>query len=52
MKIGRIRTSTHGRTKANFLDLLITLKLVVLEIATTILFCDWVYREVIHQLQR
>jgi hypothetical protein len=51
MKAHRNRVSRNGHTRANFLSILIQAKLIALEVAATIIFFVWLYRELIHELK-
>jgi len=51
MNLFHIRTPKHGRTRANFFHVLIQVKLVAIELAATIVFFVWLYRELIHELK-
>ena len=46
----RIRTPKR-RTRADFFEIVLHVKIVALELAVTIVFFVWLYREVIHQLR-
>lgn len=52
MKGLRTRVSKNGHAKANLFHVLIQVKLIGLEIAATIVFFVWLYRELIHELHR
>jgi hypothetical protein len=47
-----IRTPKHGRARANFFEIIVKIKLVAIELAATIIFFVWLYRELIHELKR
>jgi hypothetical protein len=52
MKLFNIRTPKHGRARARFFHVLMLVKLIALELAATILFLVWIFRELIHELRR
>jgi hypothetical protein len=51
MKSIRSRAHKQVRTRANFFHVLIQVKLVAIELAATIVFFVWLYRELIHELK-
>lgn len=48
--IQRIRMPKHRRTRASIFHTILMIKLVALEIATTVVFFVWLYHSVMHEI--
>jgi hypothetical protein len=48
----RVRTPKSGHVGADFFHVLIKIKLIAIEVAATIVFFVWLYRELLHELRR
>lgn len=48
-----LRMSTpKRRTRVKFFEIIVKIKLVAIELAATIIFFVWLYRELIHEIKR
>jgi hypothetical protein len=47
----RIRAPKYGRTRARIFEVITTIKLIAIEVAATIIFLVWLYRELVHELR-
>ncbi len=52
MAVTRVRMSRNGHARVRLFEVLILVKLVAIEIAATIVFFVWLYRELIHELKQ